>query len=60
MALIDIAEHEGSPNSYPRGLDAELLSVELENQRLEDEILKLKILKDRRKIEDGGDHSLLY
>ncbi|CAI5777313.1 Hypothetical predicted protein [Podarcis lilfordi] len=47
-------KHEGSPNSYPRGLDAELLSVELENQRLEDEILKLKILKDRRKIEDGS------
>ncbi|XP_042318892.1 coiled-coil domain-containing protein 17-like [Sceloporus undulatus] len=46
-------KHESSPSAFSRGLDAELLSVELENQRLEDEILKLKILKDRRRMEDG-------
>ncbi|XP_061488740.1 coiled-coil domain-containing protein 17 [Rhineura floridana] len=47
-------KHEGSPSTYPRGLDSELVSVELENQRLEDEIFKLKILKDRRRMEDGS------
>ncbi|XP_062995877.1 coiled-coil domain-containing protein 17 [Elgaria multicarinata webbii] len=46
--------HEGRPGMYSQGLDAELLSVELENQRLEDEILKLKVLKDRRRMEDGS------
>ncbi|KAL8178804.1 UNVERIFIED_CONTAM: hypothetical protein K2H54_056596 [Gekko kuhli] len=46
-------KHEGSPNIYPWGLDAELLAVELENQRLEDEVFKLKILRDRRRKEDG-------
>lgn len=45
-------EYEGSPNS--KTLDAELLSIELENQRLEDEILKMKILKDRRRMENGS------
>nr|XP_016848713.1 PREDICTED: coiled-coil domain-containing protein 17 [Anolis carolinensis] len=44
-------KYESSPSAYSRGLDAELLSVELENQKLEDEILKLKILKDRRIVE---------
>ncbi|XP_077190107.1 coiled-coil domain-containing protein 17 isoform X2 [Paroedura picta] len=44
---------EGSPNTYPWGLDAELLAVELENQQLEDEIFRLKILRDRRRKEDG-------
>nr|XP_056701524.1 coiled-coil domain-containing protein 17 [Euleptes europaea] len=46
-------KHESRPNTYPRGLDAELLAVELENQQLEDEIFKLKILRDRRRMEDG-------
>ncbi|XP_025030634.1 coiled-coil domain-containing protein 17 [Python bivittatus] len=45
-------KYEGSPNS--KTLDAELLSIELENQRLEDEILKMKILKDRRRMENGS------
>ncbi|KAJ7332818.1 hypothetical protein JRQ81_014998 [Phrynocephalus forsythii] len=45
---------EGNPSTYSQGLDAELLSVQLENQKLEDEIRKLKILKDRRSIEDGS------
>ncbi|XP_069498487.1 uncharacterized protein [Ambystoma mexicanum] len=37
----------------PRALDSELLSVEMENQRLEDEILKLKLQRDKRKTDDG-------
>ncbi|XP_060629358.2 coiled-coil domain-containing protein 17 [Anolis sagrei] len=45
-------KYESSPSAYSRGLDAELMSVELENQKLEDEILKLKILKDKRRIQD--------
>lgn len=40
-----IAEH--------RGLDAELLAVELENQRLEDELFKLKMQRDKRRADDG-------
>uniref|UniRef100_H3AXV0 Coiled-coil domain containing 17 n=1 Tax=Latimeria chalumnae TaxID=7897 RepID=H3AXV0_LATCH len=35
-----------------RALDAELLAVELENQRLEDEILKLKLQRERKKADD--------
>ncbi|KFZ47362.1 Coiled-coil domain-containing protein 17, partial [Antrostomus carolinensis] len=31
-----------------RGLDAALLAVELENQRLEDELLALKVRRERR------------
>nr|XP_042700972.1 coiled-coil domain-containing protein 17 isoform X2 [Chrysemys picta bellii] len=37
----------------PRGLDAELLAVELENQRLEDELFKLKMQRDKRRVDDG-------
>ncbi|XP_053100271.1 coiled-coil domain-containing protein 17 isoform X3 [Hemicordylus capensis] len=46
-------KHKDSPSTYQRGLDAELLSIELENQRLEDEIFRLKIVRDRR-MEDGS------
>ncbi|XP_048352163.1 coiled-coil domain-containing protein 17 [Sphaerodactylus townsendi] len=42
-------KYEGSP----QGLDAELLAVELENQRLDDELFKSKILRDRRRMENG-------
>ncbi|XP_044882933.1 coiled-coil domain-containing protein 17 isoform X2 [Mauremys mutica] len=38
----------------PRGLDAELLAVELENQRLEDELFKLKMQRDKRRADDGA------
>ncbi|XP_065409802.1 coiled-coil domain-containing protein 17 isoform X1 [Chrysemys picta bellii] len=38
----------------PRGLDAELLAVELENQRLEDELFKLKMQRDKRRVDDGA------
>ncbi|XP_032660434.2 coiled-coil domain-containing protein 17 isoform X1 [Chelonoidis abingdonii] len=37
----------------PRGLDTELLAVELENQRLEDELFKLKMQRDKRRADDG-------
>ncbi|KAJ6659442.1 hypothetical protein lerEdw1_018676 [Lerista edwardsae] len=47
-------KHKGSPSTYRQGLDAELLTLELENQRLEDEIFKMKILRDRRRTEDGS------
>uniref|UniRef100_A0ABM5G7L3 Coiled-coil domain-containing protein 17 isoform X1 n=2 Tax=Pogona vitticeps TaxID=103695 RepID=A0ABM5G7L3_9SAUR len=47
-------KHEGNSSTYPWGMDAELLSVQLENQRLEDEILKLRVLKDRRRNEVGS------
>ncbi|XP_067423919.1 coiled-coil domain-containing protein 17 [Emydura macquarii macquarii] len=38
----------------PRGLDTELLAVELENQRLEDELFKLKMRRDKRRPDDGS------
>ncbi|XP_069089333.1 coiled-coil domain-containing protein 17 [Pleurodeles waltl] len=41
------------PDPAPRVLDSELLSVEMENQRLEDEILKMKLQRDKRKADDG-------
>lgn len=47
-------KHKDSPRTHKQGLDAELLTLELENQRLEDEIFKLKILRDRRRTEDGS------
>ncbi|XP_060087686.1 coiled-coil domain-containing protein 17 [Heteronotia binoei] len=46
-------KHEGNPNTYPWGLHSELLAAELENQRLEDEIFKQKILRGRWRKEDG-------
>ncbi|NWX39981.1 CCD17 protein, partial [Steatornis caripensis] len=36
------------PGAGARGLDAALLAVELENRRLEDELLALKIRRERR------------
>nr|XP_025037573.1 coiled-coil domain-containing protein 17 [Pelodiscus sinensis] len=42
-----------SAGAAPRGLDAELLVVELENQRLADELLVLKMQRDRRRAYDG-------
>ncbi|NXU29202.1 CCD17 protein, partial [Thalassarche chlororhynchos] len=36
------------PGTGARGLDAELLAVELENRRLEDELLALKVRRERR------------
>ncbi|NXF86323.1 CCD17 protein, partial [Eubucco bourcierii] len=36
------------PGSGARGLDAALLAVELENRRLEDEVLALKVRRERR------------
>ncbi|NXN18641.1 CCD17 protein, partial [Indicator maculatus] len=36
------------PGTGARGLDAALLAVELENQRLEDELLALKVRRERR------------
>ncbi|TFK01730.1 secreted tolloid-like protein [Platysternon megacephalum] len=38
----------------PRGLDTELLAVELENQRLEDELFKLQMQRDKRRADDGA------
>ncbi|CAJ0953859.1 unnamed protein product [Ranitomeya imitator] len=37
----------------PRTLDVELMAVELENQRLEEEIFNLKLHRSRKKIENG-------
>ncbi|XP_039342405.1 coiled-coil domain-containing protein 17 [Mauremys reevesii] len=51
-------EHKERKNKHqaagagPRGLDAELLAVELENQRLEDELFKLKMQRDKRRADD--------
>ncbi|KFP15987.1 hypothetical protein Z169_02191, partial [Egretta garzetta] len=36
------------PSAGAQGLDAALLAVELENQRLEDEVLALKVRRERR------------
>lgn len=36
------------PGMGARGLDAALLAVELENQRLEDDLLALKVRRQRR------------
>lgn len=36
------------PGAGPGGLDAALLAVELENQRLEEELLALKVRRERR------------
>ncbi|XP_060685570.1 coiled-coil domain-containing protein 17 [Hemiscyllium ocellatum] len=41
-------EKKKKHESPHRSLDAELLAVELENQRLEEEILKLKLQRERR------------
>ncbi|NXR76885.1 CCD17 protein, partial [Pycnonotus jocosus] len=40
------------PSTGTHGLDAALLAVELENRRLEDELLALKVKRERRA--DGG------
>ncbi|XP_038650103.1 coiled-coil domain-containing protein 17 [Scyliorhinus canicula] len=45
-------EKKKKHESPHRSLDAELLAVELENQRLEDEILKLKLQRERRNPDD--------
>uniref|UniRef100_UPI00398EF85E coiled-coil domain-containing protein 17 n=1 Tax=Pristiophorus japonicus TaxID=55135 RepID=UPI00398EF85E len=45
-------EKKKKHESPRRSLDAELLAVELENQRLEDEILKLKYQRERGKPND--------
>ncbi|XP_075688731.1 coiled-coil domain-containing protein 17 isoform X2 [Rhinoderma darwinii] len=37
----------------PRTLDVELMAVEIENQRLEEEIFNLKLHRGRKKIENG-------
>lgn len=36
------------PSTGTHGLDAALLAVELENRRLEDELLALKVRRERR------------
>lgn len=36
------------PGASAQGLDAALLAVELENRRLEDEVLALKVRRERR------------
>ncbi|CAM4617674.1 unnamed protein product [Caretta caretta] len=46
-------EHKERKKKH-RGLDAELLAVELENQRLEDELFKLKMQRDKRRADDGA------
>ncbi|MGH0122547.1 UNVERIFIED_CONTAM: hypothetical protein FKN15_038097 [Acipenser sinensis] len=40
------------PEASHRALDTELLTVEMENQRLEDEILKLQLHREKRKGEE--------
>lgn len=40
------------PGTGVRGLDAALLALELENRRLEDEVLALKVRRERR--DDAG------
>ncbi|XP_072366918.1 coiled-coil domain-containing protein 17 isoform X2 [Scyliorhinus torazame] len=45
-------EKKKKHESPHRSLDAELLAVELENQRLEDDILKLKLQRERRNPDD--------
>ncbi|XP_074859343.1 coiled-coil domain-containing protein 17 [Carettochelys insculpta] len=43
----------------PRGLDTELLEVELENQRLAEELFRLKLQRAKRQAYDGSlDHEL--
>ncbi|NXV32375.1 CCD17 protein, partial [Rissa tridactyla] len=44
-ALVAPAE---PPGAGPGGLDAALLAMELENQRLEEELLALKVRRERR------------
>ncbi|XP_078418033.1 coiled-coil domain-containing protein 17 [Cetorhinus maximus] len=46
-------EKKKKHESPHKSLDAELLAVELENRRLEDEILKLKLQRGRRNPDDG-------
>ncbi|CAM2119151.1 unnamed protein product [Caretta caretta] len=46
-------EHKERKKKH-RGLDAELLAVELENQRLEDELFKLKMQRDKMRADDGA------
>nr|XP_033771786.1 coiled-coil domain-containing protein 17 isoform X2 [Geotrypetes seraphini] len=41
------------PQSTLGGLDSDLLAVEFENQQLEDEILKLQVHRDKRKVNNG-------
>ncbi|XP_071983213.1 coiled-coil domain-containing protein 17 isoform X2 [Engystomops pustulosus] len=41
------------PDAAPRVLDVELMAVELENQRLEEEIFSLKLQRSRKKVENG-------
>ncbi|XP_063283222.1 coiled-coil domain-containing protein 17 [Pelobates fuscus] len=41
--------HDGAP----RGLDVELMAVEMENQRLEEEIFNLKLLREKKKVANG-------
>ncbi|KAG9482873.1 hypothetical protein GDO78_009045 [Eleutherodactylus coqui] len=41
--------HDGAP----RMLDVELMAVELENQRLEEEIFNLRLQRSRKKVENG-------
>ncbi|KAG8555066.1 hypothetical protein GDO81_017570 [Engystomops pustulosus] len=43
----------GGPDAAPRVLDVELMAVELENQRLEEEIFSLKLQRSRKKVENG-------
>ncbi|NXO80008.1 CCD17 protein, partial [Sitta europaea] len=46
-----------SPGTGTHGLDAALLAVELENRRLEDELLALKVRRERRT--DAGSRAAL-
>ncbi|NXQ96621.1 CCD17 protein, partial [Sagittarius serpentarius] len=47
-SVVPLAVLAEPPDADPRGLDAALLAVELENQRLEDELLALKVRRERR------------
>ncbi|XP_073499706.1 coiled-coil domain-containing protein 17 isoform X2 [Phyllobates terribilis] len=49
----DRKEKKKKRTDGPRTLDVELMAVELENQRLEEEIFNLKLHRSRKKIENG-------
>ncbi|NWZ99852.1 CCD17 protein, partial [Nesospiza acunhae] len=48
MAETPLAVPAETPGTGTHGLDAALLAVELENRRLEDELLALKVRRERR------------
>ncbi|NXH12392.1 CCD17 protein, partial [Bucco capensis] len=48
MGISNLATPAEPPSTGARCLDAALLAVELENQQLEDELLALKVRRERR------------